>query len=55
MAGQIEFLEKLATLMEEVTGRLGIYYWEPAWVDNAGSGSSCADNLLVSYETDEVR
>lgn len=55
VAGQTEFLEKLAAAVEEVSGGLGIYYWEPAWVDNAGLGSSCADNLLVSYETDEVR
>lgn len=33
------------------SGGLGIYYWESAWVDNAGLGSSCADNLLVNWET----
>lgn len=46
-AGQKEFLERLAAVVEDVSGGLGIYYWEPAWVDNAALGSSCADNLLV--------
>lgn len=54
VAGQEEFLEKLADVVEGVSGGLGIYYWEPAWVDNAGLGSSCADNLLVSTSNDEV-
>lgn len=55
VAGQEEFLEKLAAVVEAVTGGVGIYYWEPAWVDNAGLGSSCSDNLLFSWETDEAR
>lgn len=55
VAGQEEFLEKLAAVVEGVSGGLGIYYWEPAWVDNAGLGSSCSDNLLVSWSNDEVR
>ncbi|KAJ6155066.1 hypothetical protein N7470_005632 [Penicillium chermesinum] len=50
-----EFLQKLADVVGGVPGGLGIYYWEPAWVDNAGLGSSCADNLLVSYQNDEAR
>lgn len=54
-AGQEEFLQRLADVVDGVSGGLGVYYWEPAWVDNAGLGSSCADNLLVSYENDEVR
>jgi arabinogalactan endo-1,4-beta-galactosidase len=55
VAGQEEFLEKLAAVVESVSGGLGIYYWEPAWVDNAGLGSSCSDNLLVSWSNDKVR
>jgi len=23
-------------------------YWEPAWINNANLGSSCANNLMVS-------
>ncbi|KAJ5585201.1 uncharacterized protein N7459_005001 [Penicillium hispanicum] len=55
VAGQETFLEKLAAVVEDISGGLGIYYWEPAWVDNGGLGSSCSDVLMVSYETDEVR
>lgn len=55
VAGQEEFLEQLAAVVEGVTGGVGIYYWEPAWVDNAGLGSSCSDNLLFSWENDEAR
>ncbi|KAJ5085533.1 hypothetical protein N7532_010304 [Penicillium argentinense] len=55
VAGQQSFLQKLAAVVEGVSGGLGIYYWEPAWVDNAGLGSSCDDNLLVSWQNDESR
>lgn len=54
VAGQQTFLEKVAAVVQQVSG-LGIYYWEPAWVDNAGLGSSCADNLMVSWESEQVR
>lgn len=54
VAGQETFLGKLADVVESVGG-LGIYYWEPAWVDNAGLGSSCDDNLFFSWENDQVR
>ncbi|OJK00528.1 hypothetical protein ASPACDRAFT_78476 [Aspergillus aculeatus ATCC 16872] len=54
VAGQEEFLEKLAAVVEATTDGLGVYYWEPAWIGNAGLGSSCADNLMVDYTTDEV-
>ncbi|KAL2828720.1 family 53 glycosyl hydrolase [Aspergillus cavernicola] len=53
--GQRTFLQELAGVLEGVTGGLGIYYWEPAWVDNAGLGSSCYDNLMVDWETQTVR
>ncbi|KAJ5524984.1 hypothetical protein N7494_011634 [Penicillium frequentans] len=54
VAGQETYLEKLAAVVEAVTGGLGIYYWEPAWVGNAALGSSCANNLLVSTSNDEA-
>lgn len=55
-AGQKEVLERLAAVVEDVPGALGICTTgNRGWVDNAALGSSCADNLLVSYETDEVR
>ncbi|CEJ54470.1 Putative Arabinogalactan endo-1,4-beta-galactosidase [Penicillium brasilianum] len=55
VAGQQTFLKDLAAVVEAVSGGLGIYYWEPAWVNNAGLGSSCADNLLFSYTNDVER
>ncbi|KAJ5947094.1 arabinogalactan endo-1-4-beta-galactosidase A [Penicillium verhagenii] len=54
VAGQETFLTELATVVEAVTGGLGIYYWEPAWINNADLGSSCANNLLVSTSNDEI-
>jgi arabinogalactan endo-1,4-beta-galactosidase len=26
---------------------IGVFYWEPAWVGNAGLGSACTSALLV--------
>lgn len=52
--GQQTFLQRLANAVEEVGG-LGIYYWEPAWVDNAGLGSSCDDNLFFAWSNDQAR
>ncbi|PTU17148.1 hypothetical protein P175DRAFT_0536355 [Aspergillus ochraceoroseus IBT 24754] len=54
VAGQAEFLEKLAGVVK-AAGGVGLYYWEPAWVGNAGLGSSCWDNLMVDYTSDVVR
>lgn len=47
--GQTQFLKRLARAVSEGQGQgqSGVYYWEPGWVDNAGLGSSCNDNLLV--------
>lgn len=45
-AGQTEWMKDVAGVVEEVGGT-GLFYWEPAWIDNAALGSSCADNLMV--------
>ncbi|KAL4896477.1 putative arabinogalactan endo-beta-1,4-galactanase A [Aspergillus ambiguus] len=55
VAGQETFLRRLADVVAGTDGGEGVYYWEPAWVENAGLGSSCADNLLVDWKTDQVR
>lgn len=47
--GQKTFLEKLADAVS-TAGGLGVYYWEPGWIENAGLGSSCEDNLMVDSE-----
>lgn len=48
-AGQTTWLEDLATILDGVSNANGLFYWEPAWVDNAGLGSSCADNCMFEY------
>jgi arabinogalactan endo-1,4-beta-galactosidase len=37
-----------STWMKDVAGSagLGLFYWEPAWLENAGLGTSCDDNLM---------
>ncbi|KAL4881450.1 family 53 glycosyl hydrolase [Aspergillus karnatakaensis] len=52
--GQKTFVKDVAGVVE-ASGGLGVYYWEPGWVHNAGLGSSCYDNLLVDWETETVR
>lgn len=50
--GQRTFIQRVAATLESSEG---LYYWEPAWVHNAGLGSSCHDNLMVDYDTYQVR
>ncbi|KAK2761538.1 hypothetical protein FQN54_001366 [Arachnomyces sp. PD_36] len=45
--GQTQFLTSVAEVVGGVSQGLGLYYWEPAWIDNAGLGSSCDNNLMV--------
>lgn len=40
-------MKDLAEIVEGVGGD-GLFYWEPAWVDNWGLGSSCEYNLMVA-------
>lgn len=47
-AGQTTWLEDVAEIVEAVDGGVGLFYWEPAWIDNAALGSSCADNAMFS-------
>ncbi|CZT47696.1 probable arabinogalactan endo-1,4-beta-galactosidase [Rhynchosporium secalis] len=46
-AGQSTWMMKVAAVVAGVSGGNGIFYWEPAWIRNAGLGSSCGDNLMV--------
>ncbi|KAI1820800.1 glycoside hydrolase family 53 protein [Xylaria intraflava] len=48
-AGQTTFLQELADVVAAVPKGEGIFYWEPAWVDNQGLGSSCSSNTMFSY------
>ncbi|KAL3703060.1 galactokinase [Talaromyces marneffei ATCC 18224] len=54
-AGQATFLKDVASIVAGTSNGLGMFYWEPAWIGNAGLGSSCSDNLLVDSSTDAFR
>ena len=43
-AGQLKWVAGIINVIEGLSGGhgLGILYWEPGWVGNAGLGSSCA-------------
>ncbi|KAJ7704290.1 arabinogalactan endo-1,4-beta-galactosidase [Mycena rosella] len=48
-AGQQQWVLGIKNVLAGLSGGhgIGIVYWEPAWIGNAGLGSSCADALLV--------
>jgi len=47
--GQSQWMKEVAKRVAAVPGGrgTGLFYWEPAWIDNAGLGSSCGWNLMV--------
>lgn len=47
-AGQATFVTDVANVASSVSGGVGLFYWEPAWIQNANLGSSCADNTMFS-------
>jgi len=49
-AGQLEWVHDILDVVEHVPMGLGIglFYWEPAWIGNAGLGSKCSDALLFN-------
>lgn len=48
-AGQTTFMQKVAAVVAGVSNGVGLFYWEPAWVDNAALGSSCSSNTMFEY------
>lgn len=46
--GQTQWMKEVAKRVAAVpNGKgTGLFYWEPAWIDNAGLGSSCGWNLM---------
>ncbi|KAK8055370.1 hypothetical protein PG993_000597 [Apiospora rasikravindrae] len=48
-AGQKTFVQKVAATVSGVKNGVGLFYWEPAWVDNAGLGSSCSSNTMFAW------
>ncbi|KAL1844485.1 hypothetical protein VTK73DRAFT_2439 [Phialemonium thermophilum] len=52
-AGQVDFLKKVAAVLEGLPANVngtGLFYWEPAWIDNAGLGSSCESNTMFTKD-----
>lgn len=47
-AGQTTFIKDVAAVVAATSGGSGLFYWEPAWINNAGLGSSCSSNLMFS-------
>ncbi|KAI0854452.1 glycoside hydrolase family 53 protein [Daldinia vernicosa] len=52
--GQTTFMKKVAEVVAGVKNGNGIFYWEPAWTDNAGLGSSCESNTMFSWPGKEL-
>ncbi|PWN87628.1 glycosyl hydrolase 53 [Acaromyces ingoldii] len=47
--GQTQWMKTVASKVSGIGSQgQGIFYWEPAWIDNANLGSSCAYNLMVT-------
>lgn len=46
--GQVEWMGKVIDIVKEVPKGLGqgVWYWEPAWLNNTSLGSNCTDALL---------
>ena len=47
IAGQETWIKDVANVVKGVSGGVGLFYWEPAWIQNAALGSSCPDSLMV--------
>jgi arabinogalactan endo-1,4-beta-galactosidase len=48
-AGQTTFVQKVAAVVAGVSNGVGLFYWEPAWVDNQALGSSCSSDTMFAY------
>ena len=47
--GQATYVRRVADVVEGVSGGVGLFYWEPAWVNNQGLGSSCESNTMFEW------
>ncbi|KUI62189.1 putative arabinogalactan endo-beta-1,4-galactanase A [Cytospora mali] len=52
VGGQVEWVREVVRVVREVPGGLGrgVWYWEPAWLNNTSLGSDCNDAIL--FEAD---
>lgn len=48
-AGQSTWVAGIRTVLQALSGGhgIGIVYWEPGWVGNAGLGSSCSVRQIL--------
>ncbi|KAH8885133.1 glycoside hydrolase family 53 protein [Thozetella sp. PMI_491] len=46
--GQATWIKDVANIVAGTSKGVGLFYWEPAWINNANLGSSCANNLMFS-------
>ncbi|KAI9171307.1 Arabinogalactan endo-beta-1,4-galactanase [Paramyrothecium foliicola] len=47
--GQRTYIQRVASVVASVNKGVGLFYWEPAWVNNQGLGSSCSSNTLFAW------
>ncbi|CAI4212894.1 unnamed protein product [Parascedosporium putredinis] len=47
--GQVEFVKRVADIVASTPKGTGLFYWEPAWMNNAGLGSSCESNTMFQW------
>jgi arabinogalactan endo-1,4-beta-galactosidase len=47
--GQRTFIQKVAQVVSSVNRGVGLFYWEPAWMNNQALGSSCSSNTLFAW------
>lgn len=50
VAGQIEWTKDVIDVVKNVNGGYGkgVFYWEPAWLNNTGLGSACGSSILFT-------
>jgi arabinogalactan endo-1,4-beta-galactosidase len=48
--GQTQWMQAVAQKVAGAGKGTGLFYWEPAWIDNPGLGSSCDWNLMVQLD-----
>ncbi|KAH7328900.1 family 53 glycosyl hydrolase [Stachybotrys elegans] len=47
--GQRTYIQRVAQAVSSVRGGVGLFYWEPAWMNNQALGSSCSSNTMFSW------
>jgi arabinogalactan endo-1,4-beta-galactosidase len=48
-SGQTTYIQKVANVVSSVSRGVGLFYWEPAWVNNQALGSSCSSNTMFAW------